>query len=141
MDIRVYKHGELAFTIGDPADLARRVPLEPEEGYELDPDDVAAWRAAETVKSVRREAQRRMMVLLGARDATHLDILVSNGSREAIRLLRKGAANWTPDEMARAAELERLDARIEAIRAAGDALERMVPVPEDADADTWWPAT
>ena len=138
MNIRVLKHGEFVFTIDDPAVLARRVPLEPEEGYTLDAADLAAWQREQKVKEVRAEAQRRMMSLLSARDTAHLDTLISNGSREAIRLLRKGIENWTPEEAARASELERVDAAIEAIRAAGDALENMVEIPQNFAIDAWW---
>lgn len=86
---------------------------------------------------VRREADRRMRALLGARDAAHLDVLISNGTREAVRLLRKGAATWTPEEAQRAAVLEAVDQAIEAIRAASNALEANPPA--DYAADRHWP--
>lgn len=92
-----------------------------------------------TTAHVRREAARRMVALLGARDIAHMDILISNGSREAIRLLRKGGANWTDAEAARAAELEVIDAAIEAIRAASNVIEVMDPIPDDYAADERWP--
>jgi hypothetical protein len=90
-----------------------------------------------TASDVRAEASRRMQALLGARDAAHLDMLVTNGTREAVRLLRKGASTWTPDEAARAAQLEQVDIAIEAIRAASNGME-MAP-PPDYMADARWP--
>jgi len=87
--------------------------------------------------AVRAEASRRMQLLLGARDAVHLDMLITNGTREAVRLLRKGSANWTPDEAARAAQLEQVDIAIEAIRAASNGMEAAPP--DDFMADVRWP--
>ena len=105
---------------------------------EVEPKLAEAQRA-ERLAGVRAEAKRRMIVLTGARDAAHLDILISNGNREAIRLLRKGAENWTAEEAARAAALEQFDEGIEAIRAASNALEPMDPIPADFTADNHWP--
>ena len=93
-----------------------------------------------TVEDVRAEEQARMIALLGARDPAHLEILISNGSREAIRLIRKGAENWTPEEAIRAAQIEAIDAALAAIRAASNALEAMVPIPDNYDDDGRWPA-
>lgn len=90
-----------------------------------------------TAYDVRREASRRMQALTGARDAAHLEILIANGTREAVRLLRKGSSNWTADEAARAAQLEALDIAIEAIRGASNALETNPPA--DYAADEHWP--
>jgi len=84
-----------------------------------------------TPDDVRAEAARQMRELLGARNARHMDVIISNGQREALRLLRKGEAAWTPEEAARMQELERLDLAIEAIRAASNELEAMEPVPDD----------
>ncbi|MBU2583146.1 MAG: hypothetical protein KJ622_15665 [Alphaproteobacteria bacterium] len=86
---------------------------------------------------VRAEASRRMQVLVGARDADHLEIIIANASREAIRLLRIGEANWTPEEAARAAALEQVDAMLEAIRAASNAME--ADPPADYTDDRHWP--
>lgn len=95
---------------------------------------------APSAADVREEAQRRMMLLVGARDADHLDVLVSNGTREAVRLLRlKSSRVWTSEEAQRAALLEATDAAIEAIRAASNALEPNPPA--DYAADARWPAT
>lgn len=85
---------------------------------------------------VRREADRRMRVLLGARDSAHLDIIIANGTREAVRLLRKGAATWTPEEAQRAAMLEAVDLAIEAVRAASNVLEANPPA-DYADNRHW----
>ncbi len=89
---------------------------------------------------VRAEASRRMQWIAGARDKDHLTVIVSNASREAIRLLRKGEANWTTEEAQRATELELMDKAIEAIRAASNTLEVMSAIPADYTADTWWPS-
>lgn len=88
---------------------------------------------------VRIEASRRMQALVGARSPAHLDIIISNGTREAVRLLRIGTANWSTEEAARAAALEAVDAGIEAIRSASNALEVMNPVPAGYAADVYWP--
>ncbi len=93
-----------------------------------------------TADDVRSEAARRMQALVGARDAVHLDIVISNANREAIRLLRKGTANWTDAEAARAAQLEAADQMIEAIRAASNVLEMADPIPADFTDDRYWPA-
>lgn len=97
------------------------------------------------VSAVRAEASRRMQVLFGARDAAHLDILISNAQREATRLqaIRLGvpgvipARDWTGVESARAAELIVADAAIEAIRVASNALEANPPA--DYASDHRWP--
>ena len=93
---------------------------------------------APTTDDVRREAQRRIMALLGARDGRHLEVLISNGSREAIRLLRKGSDNWTSNETVRAATLEQVDKAIESIRAKSNMLEAMEEIPmKFANAKYW----
>ena len=91
-----------------------------------------------TSDDVREEAQRRIMALLGARDEQHLDVLISNGSREAIRLLRKGAGNWTPKDRARARQQEQIDLAIETIRTASNTLEAMEKIPMDYTDDMRW---
>jgi len=138
MAIRVYKNDEFVFDIDNPARLAGLVPLEEQDEFSLDADDLAAWRAEERLNAVRGEAQRRMMALLGARNAAHLEIKISNGSREAIRLLRKGEANWTQEAATSAAQLDQADQAVEAIRAASNALEAMDPVPKDYTDDKYW---
>lgn len=88
---------------------------------------------------VRAEASRRMQRLLGARDANHLEILISNGLREAVRLLRvKEGRPWTEDEAQRAAQLAQIDAAFEAVRAASNIIE--LALPHDFADDRHWPA-
>ena len=91
------------------------------EGGQIDP---APPLPLPTADHVRVEAQRRLMEVVGARSPEHLALKISNASREAIRLLRVGSANWTEAQAARAIELEAMDAAIEAIRAASNVLER-----------------
>lgn len=92
-----------------------------------------------TADDVRAEASRRMQVLVGARDQNHLDIIISNATREAVRLLRKGPDNWSPSEIARVKELEAADAEIEAIRDASNAMESAPPKSYRDDAR--WPSS
>jgi len=96
---------------------------------------------APTVDDVRSEASRRMITLLGARDAAHMDLIITNGLREAARLLQKEVAGQvlTPEEAARKIALSQVDAAIEAIRAASNVLEAMSPIPADYAADSRWP--
>lgn len=90
-----------------------------------------------TAADVRQEARRRIMILTQARDAEHLDVIVSNGTREAVRLLRKGNAGWSAEEAERAAALEIVDVAIEAIRTASNAIEAEPPA--DYADDKYWP--
>jgi len=94
---------------------------------------------ATTPMAVRAEAERRMMTLLGARDATHLGILVVNVTREMVRLLLKGGGNWSEEESDRARKLKVLDEAIEAIRAASNAME--ADLPADYQNDVRWPGS
>lgn len=87
---------------------------------------------------VRTEASRRMMAMVGARSPEHLAIVIANGSREAIRLLRVRAERaWTAEEATRAADLEAIDTAIEAIRAASNAMEPSPPA--DYASNERWP--
>ncbi len=82
-----------------------------------------------TADDVRIECSRRMQLLVGARDAAHLSIIISNGSREAIRLLRiRTERTWTREEAERAATLEAVEAEIERLRAVSNRLEPSPPV-------------
>ncbi len=90
-----------------------------------------------TALDVRAEASRRMQAFVGARDHAHLNIILTNGTREAVRLLRKGPQSWTAEEVARAAELEQVDLAIEAIRAASNSIEAAPPL--DFRDDRYWP--
>jgi hypothetical protein len=88
---------------------------------------------------IRAEASRRLQRLLGARDGAHLDIIIANGTREAVRLLRLAAERpWTDYEAQRAAELQQVDAAIEAIRAASNAME--ADPPKDYTSSLRWPS-
>ena len=98
---------------------------------------IAPYVPSPTAGDVRREASRRMQVLLDARDAAHLDILIYNGTREAVRLLNAGEQNWTAAEATRAVELQQADADIEAIRAASNSME--TDPPADYLDDSHWP--
>lgn len=80
-----------------------------------------------------------MQALVGARDAGHLAIIVANASREAIRLLRIGAGNWTAEQNARALELETIDTMIEHIRQRSNSLEAAPPA--DFTDDKHWTVT
>lgn len=100
---------------------------------------------APTANDVRAEASRRMQTLVGARNAGHLAVILSNASREAIRLqnLRlsylsgePNSRDWTEAEIARAAELKIVDAMLEDIRAASNVLE--VSLPDDFANDSYW---
>lgn len=91
---------------------------------------------------VRAEASRRMMLMVGARDTDHLDDILSNGAREAIRLIKgrlltTGIEKWSDEDEARAAELVNFDLMIDAIRAASNAIEDDPPI--DYADDKHWP--
>lgn len=94
-----------------------------------------------TADDVRAEASRRMQALVGARDADHLAIIISNGTREAVDLQNRrliSGTPWTVAETRRAAELKRMSGAIDAIRAASNAIEGNPPA--DYDNDGYWPA-
>lgn len=115
------------------AKTAQQAILQYEEAlFPVDPIKTSA-----TADDIRMEARRRIMILLGARDPKHLDILISNGAREAIRLLRKPEANWTLEETASARKLEQIDTAIQAISTASNVLEA-APQEDYAD-DRHWP--
>ena len=99
---------------------------------------------------VRTEASRRMQVAFGARDAAHLEIIISNAVREVARLnqIKVGVPHpaggwlvepreWTGAERQRLAELHAADQLLEAIRAASNAMEAAPPL--DYAADNHWP--
>jgi len=98
------------------------------ENYAPSPDDV------------RSEAGRRMMALVGARDAKHLEIIISNGLRETVRLQQVLIGGGTLDavQASRKASLEGADSAMEAIREASNVLETMDPVPDDYADDKYW---
>lgn len=107
-----------------------------------------------TAADVRAEASRRLQVVFGARDATHLDIIIANATREVARLnqIKVGVPHpaggwlaepreWTAEERARLATLHGADQMLESIRAASNRLEAMQPVPADYAADDHWSGT
>ncbi len=98
----------------------------------------AALATSITASDVRAEAQRRLILLTGARDADHLGIVIANSTRETMRLMRKGAGNWSAQDAVRAASLDRLDRAIEAVRAASNTMEASPPA--DYTSDARWPA-
>lgn len=95
-----------------------------------------------TADDVRAECRRRMRELVGARDDGHLEQIIANGSREAIRLqsIRLGipgatpAREWTDAEAARAGALTAVDAAIDALRARSNAMEPAPPADYTDDA-------
>lgn len=90
-----------------------------------------------TAEDVRAEASRRMCALVSARNAEHLAQIIQNGNREAIRLLRiREDRAWTAEEVAREATLRAVDAALEAIRAASNAMEPSPPA-DYAHASRW----
>lgn len=88
---------------------------------------------------VRLECARRMRELAGARDDQHLQQIMTNGTREAVRLQNRLLAGqeWSEQEAARAAYLTGVDTAIEALRTASNLLE--ADPPEDFAADSRWP--
>lgn len=100
---------------------------------------LAAFDAsAPTADDVRAECRRRMRVLLGARDDADLDVKISNGVREAVRLqnIRVLGGEWTQAEAARAATLAVIEAAIEQLRARSNAMETSPPA-DFADNSKW----
>ena len=105
--------------------IARRIPVAP------------YTKPRPTADDVRTEASRRMQALVGARDARHLELIITNGTREAVRLLRqRNEKPWSKIDTARADNLAAVDQAIEAIRAASNALEAEPPV-DFADDRHW----
>ena len=92
-----------------------------------------------TPDMVRAECERRMVMLLDARNAEDLKIKISNGTRDANRLMIKqidepGA--WTPEDETRKTELIAADAALELLRAASNALE--ISLITDYENDIHW---
>ena len=120
------------------------------------PDAIDALRAAEaaaeaaspfrrprplTADSVRAEAQRRIIAMVGARDIMHCLIKQHNAQMRATELTLKKAENiaLTAEEEAEAAMLQGIADTIKAIRAASNVLEVMDPTPADYADDKHWP--
>lgn len=91
-----------------------------------------------TADDVRAEASRRMQSLVGARDAEHLAIKLSNATRSGVRLLSIGVANWDAAQKAESDYLKQADAAIELIRVRSNDLEAMDPIPDDYTDDAYW---
>lgn len=89
---------------------------------------------------VRAEAQRRMIVLVNAKNSDDLNIKIQNGLREAARLLQKEVDGFTltQAEIDRKNQLKQIDAAIENIRAKSNILEVMNPIPSNYTDDSWW---
>lgn len=92
-----------------------------------------------TVDDVRAEAQRRIIVAVGARDFTDCLVRQLNANMRANELndIRHTRA-LEPAEQAEADALRNLAAVIKAIRAASNVLEAMTPIPADFAADHRW---
>ncbi|MEQ8824365.1 MAG: hypothetical protein RIC14_08320 [Filomicrobium sp.] len=88
------------------------------------------------VHDIRQERDRRLWALVGATRKEEFDELRLTATMEGVRLLNKGQQNWTPEEAARAFELEALEARLVAIRAKAAELEETLP-PSYQD-DSYW---
>jgi hypothetical protein len=135
-----------------PANRVWRAVLEWEAASDentIAPADVPA----PTIADVRDHASALMQAAFGARDATHLDFIISNAGREATRLqaIRLGLPDpatpgawlrepreWTPAEAQRAAELEAADAAIELIRRCSNKLEAKNPIPKSFKLAKYW---
>ena len=89
---------------------------------------------------VRAEAQRRMIVLVNAKNSDDLNIKIQNGLREAARLLQKeiDGITLTQAEIDKKNQLKQTDASIENIRAKSNILEAMNPIPSNYTDDSWW---
>lgn len=89
-----------------------------------------------TADMVRDEAKRRMILLTNARDNLHLDVIISNATREGVALLAKGKENWTAEDVARAAYLQQMNTAIDYIRSKSNAMENNPP--DDFREDHRW---
>ncbi len=138
MKIRVTYENCPVFEIDSPDEIVWRVPPGQDASkYLINEADVKDWQRQHRIEGVRLEAQRRLIALLGARDRRHLDILLCNNARDSIRLLRKGVDNCSAKENLRAAELDKIDIAIEAIRTSSNKLEQKPP--HHFDDDKYWP--
>lgn len=88
--------------------------------------------------SVKDEAQRRIIAMTGASDFNGCLVKQLNALMRATELANKGAANWSAEEAAEAAFLQRMTDTIKSIRAASNAIEAMRPIPDDFAADKYW---
>lgn len=107
----------------------------------LTAEEIAEFNAPPVIREedVRTEAARRLGLIFSARDRNHLERLISDATREAVRLLRKGEANWTAEEVARADYLTQSEAMVDAHDESSKSLRAMTPIPVDYTSDKYWP--
>jgi hypothetical protein len=94
-----------------------------------------------TVDNIKQETLRRLLIAFGARDQEHLAIKVQDAVMAAGALTDKQARDikLTDKEQAEAAYLRGAQALYTAIKAAGNKLEAMTPVPADYATGPYWP--
>lgn len=88
-----------------------------------------------TADEVRAECKRRMMLLFNARDERHLDILISNATREYLRIVDKGTSA-TSEQLIRLDQLKAADSAIELLRSRSNEME--VSRPTNFKEDSQW---
>ena len=93
-------------------------------------------RPIPTAVDVRTECRRRMRHALRAADEAHLDQIIADGAREAIRLILKGPVGWTEEEIGRSIQLEMADRTVEALRGVASSMEG--DPPSDLTSDAKW---
>lgn len=101
-------------------------------------EQVLSELSAPTADDVRAEAARRIRALVGARDTAHLEIVLSNLTREHVRLLSIDEGLRTRKQITRMAQLARIDEEIEAIRKVSNEMED-APGLDFADPVHWPP--
>ncbi len=89
------------------------------------PDEIAP-----TVDMIKAEAERKILAIIPEWKQRNL-------IAQAVRLAKKGEANWTPEELAAWNAGEAIWAQVEGIRAASDLIE--VDLPVDYLTDPRWP--
>lgn len=90
-------------------------------------------------EAVRIEAARRLGIIFGARERTHLERLIAEATQEAVELLSIGKESWTTEQAARAAYLEHARMVVKAHDMASKALRAMKTIPDDYANDKYWP--
>lgn len=92
-----------------------------------------------TTAHVKGEAQRRIVVLVGATDLTSCLIKQLNANMRANELNDiRHERPLTPQEEVEAAALRGLAAQIKHIRDRSNVIEAMQPIPSDYTADSYW---
>jgi len=99
-----------------------------------------AENAAARVRSVKDEAQRRIIARTGASDFQSCITKQLNAQMRALELTRKQVSGETLSgaEVAEAAALQALADDIKALRGCSNALEAMTPIPDDFADDAHW---